>query len=56
MKRKLDVGDWATIAFFALATLLGCYERLERELPVRRPANATTASHSNPAALAVGRE
>lgn len=41
MKLQLTVGDWATLAFFALAVVMGCYTQPERELPastVTKPA------------------
>ena len=41
MKLQLNAGDWATLAFFALAVVMGCYTPPERELPastVTKPA------------------
>ena len=46
MKLQLNVGDWATIAFFALAVLFGCYGQ-EREVPAAAPPSATTANQSS---------
>ena len=51
MKLKLNVGDWATIALFALGTVLGCYAQARRELPAA--ASTTTANQSSSARTAV---
>jgi hypothetical protein len=59
MKLQLNVGDWATIAFFAVAVLLDCYTEAGREIPVPAPASATTAnqrSSTRTAVAAVGLE
>jgi hypothetical protein len=53
MKLQLNVGDWATLAFFALGMALGCYAEAERALPARAPASTTTANPSNSARTAV---
>lgn len=52
MKLQLNAGDWATIALFALGTLLGCYAS-EREPKARAPASTTTANPSSSARTAV---
>jgi len=51
MRLQLNVGDWATIALFALGTLLGCYAQARRELPAAR--STTTANHDNSTRTAV---
>ncbi|MEI9953513.1 MAG: hypothetical protein WDO74_32165 [Pseudomonadota bacterium] len=52
MKLHLNVGDWATIAFFALAVVLGCYAQPERQLPVRPELSAASPNHANSARIA----
>ncbi len=53
MKQQMNVGDWATIALFALGTVLGCYAS-ERELIARAvPASTATAPHGGSARTAV---
>jgi len=37
MKLQLNAGDWATLAFFALAVTLGCYAESTRGPSVSRP-------------------
>ena len=44
MKLQLNFGDWATIAFMALATVLGFYARSERELS---PSTARRSYHAD---------
>jgi hypothetical protein len=60
MKLSLNAGDWATIAFFALAVALGCFAEAQRQpLPARGPAATTTAnqrSSTRAAVAAVGLE
>jgi len=59
MKLSLNVGDWATIAFFALGVLLGCYAQTEATARTPGPASATTVNRSNStrtAVVAVGLE
>ena len=46
MKLQLNAGDWATIAFFALALTLGCCAQSAREASVRAP---SSAGHGSPA-------
>ncbi|HEX2670177.1 MAG TPA: hypothetical protein VHM25_04855 [Polyangiaceae bacterium] len=37
MKLQLNPGDWATVAFFALALMLGCYAESTRNPSVPTP-------------------
>lgn len=45
MKLQLNAGDWATIAFFALAVSLGCYADANR-----RPMTVANAPVNSPTA------
>jgi len=58
MKLSLNVGDWATIAFFALAVVLGCYSQAKPNAKAPASSSATTANQSNSgtAVAAVGLE
>jgi len=58
MKLQLNVGDWATIAFFALAVTLGCYAEFVRGSSASAATSTTTANQSSPrtAVAAVGLE
>jgi len=51
MKPQLNVGDWATIALFALGTVLGCYAS-ERD-PKARAKSSATVNHSSSTRTAV---
>jgi hypothetical protein len=43
MKLQLNAGDWATIAFFALAVMLGCYAEATRAPSVPNPQASVSA-------------
>jgi len=53
MKLQLNTGDWATLAFFALAVTLGCYAESGREASESAPARTTTANQSSSGRTAV---
>lgn len=46
MKLQLNAGDWATIALFALGTLLGCYAEGERDAKAGMSTSTTAATRS----------
>jgi len=41
MKLQLNAGDWATVAFFALAVMLGCYAEFTHERSIPNPSAQT---------------
>ncbi|HYP99276.1 MAG TPA: hypothetical protein VER96_11460 [Polyangiaceae bacterium] len=53
MKLQLNGGDWATLAFFALAVTLGCFAEATRSPSVSAPSSTTTANQSSSARTAV---
>jgi len=53
MKLQLNAGDWATIAFFALAVALGVFSELKRGPSARSTTSAATANHSSSGRTAV---
>ncbi len=55
MKLQLNFGDWATIAFFALGVVLGCYAQPERQLPVRPDLSAASPNPAGSARIAARR-
>ena len=48
MKLQLNAGEWATVAFFALAVTLGCYAEQKSKGPRQAEQSSTAADERVP--------